>query len=95
MYTNGFACAWSGIVTVGTDFAFPNATFTGSTYLIVDTTGGDIVFINPQGTTCVWKSAGVGLNPIAAKRVVASAVINSVTYTTAANVVGWAGDPKY
>jgi len=95
MVTDGFSCAYSGIVTIGTPFLFPNTSFVSSTYLIVATTPGDIVFVNPAGVTCVWKAAGVGLNPIAAIEVLTSATINSVLYTTGADVVGWAGDPSY
>lgn len=95
MVTLGFSCSWSGVLTIGTPILFSNPSISATTYLIVDTTAGDIVYKNAQGVIQVWKAASPGLNLIAAVEVLTSATINSVMYTTTANVVGWAASSTY
>ncbi len=96
MYTMGFTCQVSDIVTLDTFFVAPQ---TGSnqiicsTYIWIPTTGaeGGIVYENPVGDICWWPYAFVGYNPIAARKVLTTAVVNSITRNTTATPLYWGG----
>lgn len=83
MITWGFACGYSGLAVIGVNFPKP------SSYLYVSGNTGNIVFLNSNGQPQYFPNAqGNNLYPLAASQIVASAVINGVTYTTTAtNIV--------
>lgn len=96
MYTLGFSCQISGLVTNDTYFVAPNpnsSQITCSSYIAVPTSGteGGIVYENPVGETCYWPFAFVGYNPIAARKVLASAVVDGVMRLTTAAPLYWYG----
>lgn len=85
MKTNGFPCGLSGAVTLDATLPVP------SSYIVVGTTAGAIVFENTAGENQYWPYASVGYNPIAAKKILTSATIDAVLRTTTAVGLAWAG----
>ena len=83
MISWGFAFNYSDLVTVGTSFPLP------SCYLYVSGATGDIVYLNTAGIAQYFPNAqGNNIYPIAATKVLASAVVNGTTRTTTAtNIV--------
>jgi hypothetical protein len=96
MYTKGFSCQVSGYITNGVAFTAPQTSsnqIVSSTYIAIPTNGteGVIVYVNPQGSTCVWPYAFIGYNPISATQILSSATIDDVVYTTTATPLYWGG----
>jgi hypothetical protein len=96
MYTPGFSCQLSDFVTLDVAFAAPNPfadQIICSSYIMVPTSGteGGIVYENPAGEVCYWPFAFVGYNPIAARKILTTAVVNGVTRDTTATPLYWAG----
>lgn len=83
--TKGFTCGYSGLVTL--DEFFPNNLI--SSYISVSTTAGSIVFENSVGDLEYWPNAFVGYNPISARRILTSGVVDGEERTTTASVLGW------
>lgn len=82
MITWGFAFGYSDLAVVGTLFAKP------SCYLYVSGSSGDIVYENSTGTAQYFPNAQANnIYPIAARKIVASAVVNGVLRTTAATSI--------
>lgn len=83
MISWGFAFGYSDLATVDTNFVKP------SCYLYVSGTSGDIVYENTAGDPQYFPNAQANnIYPIAARRILASGVVNGVNRTTAAtNIV--------
>jgi len=96
MITLGFTCGISNLVTLDVPFTDGNGVPITSTYITIPTTGteGGIAYYNSNGDP-MWKPYAVlGYNPIAAKMIATSVIIDSVTYTTTATPMDWAGSYK-
>lgn len=89
MITLGFSFSYSDVVTV--DILFPYA----SSYIYVGDTAGDIVYEAPDGTAQWVQNAGLGYNPIAAKRVLTSGTVNGTPRTTTATGMVYCCSPTY
>lgn len=85
MLTLGFSCGKAIPVTLDEYFAeLQTAKQFASTYIQVTDHSGVIVFLNTNGFIEVGYGQ-VGFNPIAAVKILTSAVIEEVTYTTSAS----------
>lgn len=89
MDTKGFACGYSGAVTL--DSAFPNNL--SSTYISVQV-AGDIVYVNTLGQNQWWPNAFVGYNPIGAIKILTSGVVDGVSKSTSATGLAWMASGK-
>lgn len=96
MYTAGFACQCSGMVTLDVPFTVPlpnTNQIIVSSYIAVPTTAteGGIVYQNSAGQILFWPFAFIGYNPIAATMILTSATIGGVIHTTTATPLSWYG----
>lgn len=79
MITLGFSAGYSDIVTIDQDFSLP------SLYILISGTGGDLVWENTLGQPQYISNAGLGLYPVAAKKILSSATVNGTPRTTTAD----------
>src|SRR5689334_273942 len=100
MLTLGFAYGYSNAVTLDQFFTDVNGknklddiSQIVSSYIIVNGTGseGSIVYLNSSGIIQYQPYVFFGYNPIAATKILTSATINSITYTTTATGLSWGG----
>lgn len=100
MKTLGFAYGYSNVVTLDQFFTDINGNnlIDGisqivSSYIKVSGTGaeGGIVYLNSSGSIQYDPYVFFGYNPIAAIKILTSATINDVTYTTTATGLAWGG----
>lgn len=96
MYTPGFSCSVSDLVSLDTPFSVPGTSanqIISSSYISVPTGGteGGIVYKNPQGQVCYWPYAFVGYNPLAAVEILTTAVVEGIVRDTTATPLYWYG----
>jgi len=90
----GFSCSLSGNVTLDEYFVPVGVSqIITSSYISVGNTAGVIVYQNGTGNAQVWPNGFVGYNPIAATKILTSAVIDEVEYTTTATGLAWHASP--
>ena len=90
--TNGFNGSISDIVTLGTEFTdYVSGQPVISTYIIIPTIGeeGSIVYVDSGDNLRYMPYAFIGYNPIAAQKILSSAMINGVMRMTTATPLYW------
>jgi hypothetical protein len=97
MLTLGFAAGISGSVVLGQNFTDLNGRTCTSTYIIVANSGaeGSLVYVNSNGQTQYAPYVFFGYNPIAATKVLSSAIIDGTIYSTTATGLSFAGSSAY
>ncbi len=92
--TTGFNTSISDVVTLNTQIIdYVTGLPIITTYITIPITGdeGSIVYEDSAGNPRYHPYAFYGYNPIAATKILSSAVIDEVTYHTTATPLGWSG----